>query len=115
VIAVGAYQGRAKLTQVSPVRAVAPAPVSPATGDRPRTPPAPTLAASAVALAPAAMGALLEAQERLSVDTTPLARSHTARKIDQLIDRLDGDPPPPAADGAPLTVRRLQVARENLG
>lgn len=115
MIAVNAPPGRVRLTQVNPVRAVAPAPIAPTTGDRPRTPPAAVLAASGVALAPAAMGALLEAQERMSGDTSVLQRTHTARKIDQLIDRLDGDPPPHREEGAPFTVVRLQAAREALG
>jgi hypothetical protein len=88
--------------------------VASTTEDRPQPPVAPTLAASAVALAPAAMGALIEAQAQMSADAPVFIRQHTARKIDQLIDRLDGDPPPPRAEGAPFTVVRLQVARQAL-
>ena len=106
--------GRVNLTQVSPARAVTPAPVSSTAEDRPQPPIAPALTASAVALAPAAMGALIEAQAQMSGDASVFARQHTARKIDQLIDRLDGDPPPPPAEAATFTVVRLQVARQAL-
>src|SRR5256885_337982 len=58
--------------------------------------PAQHFSASTVALAPASMQALIEAQERMGSDTPMLVRIHTADKIDQLISRLDdGDPPPP--------------------
>lgn len=106
--------GRTNLTQANPVGAVAPAPVAPTAEDRPTPPIAPALTASAVALAPAAMDALIEAQAQMSADASLFARQHTARKIDQLINRLDGDPPPPPAEGATFTVVRLQVAREVL-
>jgi hypothetical protein len=96
----------------APLCAVAPAPAAPTTNDRPR--PAPMSAASTVALAPAAMSALIEAQERMASDTAELDREQTAAKIDRLISRLgEGDPPPPPTD-APLTLRRLQAAREQL-
>ena len=106
--------GRANLTQVNPARVVTPAPVAPTAEDRP-PPPAPAIAASFVALAPAAMGALIEAQERASGDATPVARQNTQRKIEELIVRLDGDPPPPPANGTPFTLVRLQAARAALG
>ena len=116
MVSLVASLGRPDLRQVAPVRAVTPAPVSPSSEDRPPPPPeeAPLLAASSVALAPAAMGALIEAQAQASGDASMLARYHTARKIDQLIVRLDGDPPPPATDGQPMTVERLQAARQLL-
>ena len=99
--------------QAAPTRAVAPTPPAPVSNDRPPQP-APLRAASIVALAPAAMSALIEAQEHMG-DTSVLMRETTADKLDRLISRLDdGDPPPPPADGAPLTVRRLQTAREQL-
>jgi hypothetical protein len=113
VIAALASLGRPNLTQVSPARAVTPAPRSPNADDRPQPPPAPVLAASHVALAPAAMGALIEAQERMAGEASVLDRQDTARKIDRLIVRLDGDPPP-AAEGPTFTVVRLQVARQAL-
>ena len=107
--------GRVNLTQVSPARAVTPAPQAPSAEDRPPPPPAaPQMTVSSVALAPASMGALIEAQERAGGDASLLARQNTARKIDQLIVRLDGDPPPPSAESAPFTVVRLQVARQAL-
>ena len=97
----------------SSLRAVAPTPVAPSASDRPR--PAPMSAASTVALAPAAMSALIEAQEHMASDATQLDREQTAAKIDRLISRLgDGPPPPPPTADAPLTVRRLQAARERL-
>lgn len=94
-------------------RAVAPASLAPRANERPR--PAPMSAASIVALAPAAMSALIEAQEHMAGDATEFDREHTAAKIDRLISRLgDGDPPPPPTAQAPFTVRRLQAARERL-
>ena len=114
MVAPVASLGRLNLAQVSPARAVTPAPAAPTADERPQTPPAPVLSASAVALAPAAMGALIEAQERMAEEAAPLSRQTTARKIDQLIVRLDGDPPPPATEGASFTVVRLQAARQAL-
>jgi hypothetical protein len=114
VVAALASVGRLTLAQVSPARAVTPAPRAPTADDRPQPPPAPVLAASSVALAPAAMGALIEAQAQMSQEASVLARQDTARKIDRLIEQLDGDPPPPRSEGAPFTVRRLQVARQAL-
>jgi hypothetical protein len=102
------------LNQSAPSRAVAPTPAAPVSNERPPQP-APVLSASAVALAPAAMSALIQAQEYMSGETPILARVHTAQEIDHLISRLDdGEPPPPPAKGAPLTVRRLQTARSQL-
>jgi hypothetical protein len=106
--------GRVNLTQVNPARVVTPAPVAPTADDRP-PPPAPGMAASFVALAPAAMGALLEAQAQISADAAPIARQNTERKIEDLIARLDGDPPPPPTNGAAFTVIRLQAAHAALG
>jgi hypothetical protein len=60
------------------------------------------------------MGALIEAQAQMSEEVASLARQTTARKIDQLIVRLDGDPPPPPTEAASFTVVRLQAAREAL-
>jgi hypothetical protein len=105
--------GRVNLTQVAPARAVTPAPAAPAADERPPEP-ASAKAASFVALAPAAMGALLEAQERLTGDSSPAARQHTVRKIEQLIVRLDGDPTPPPPDGTSFTMVRLQAVRAAL-
>lgn len=105
---------RVNLAQASPAGAVTPAPLASTAEDRPQPPIAPALAASAVALAPAAMGALIEAQAQMTGNAPLFTRQDTARKIDHLIDRLDGDPPPPRTEGAPLTVQRLQVARQAL-
>jgi len=97
----------------APSRAVAPAPVAPPSNERPR--PAPMSSASVVALAPAAMSALIEAQEEMASSAPVLDRARSAAKIDHLISRLDGgDPPPPPTADAPYTVRRLQVARDRL-
>lgn len=54
---------------------------------------APKLAASQVAFAPAAMSALIEAQEHMAGDATPTDRSDTAQKIDHLLSRLTDTPP----------------------
>src|SRR5690242_18788601 len=115
MVAPVASLGRLNLAQVTPARAVTPAPVAPGADERPPPPPSPALAASAVALAPAAMGALIEAQAQMAQEDASLARQTTARKIDQLIQRLDGDPPPPPTEAQPFTVVRLQVARQALG
>ena len=113
MVAPVASLGRLNLMQVSPAWAVAPAPNAPSADERPQ-PPAPPLPASAVALAPAAMSALIEAQEQMAAQAASLARQTTARKIDQLITRLDGNPPPARADGESFTVVRLHAAREQL-
>ena len=95
----------------APSRAVAAVPDSPRPKDPPPRP-APMSAASTVALAPAAMSALIEAQEHMASSASVLERVQTAEKIDRLISRLgEGDPPPPPVAGEPLTVRRLQTAR----
>jgi len=67
--------------------------------------------ASSVAFAPAAMSALIEAQERLNQDAPMFDRLHTADKIDLLLVRLAGSVAPvdPAFD-----VRRLETARQAL-
>ena len=101
------------IREPAPSRAVAPTPVAPRSNDRPR--PAPMSSASVVALAPAAMSALIEAQEQMAASATVLERERSAAKIDHLISRLDdGDPPPPPTADAPYTVRRLQAARDRL-
>ena len=105
--------GRASPAPGVMARGVAPASDAPNLRDR-QPPPAPH-GVSAVALAPAAMSALIEAQERLAQDAPALVRQHTVQKIDQLIYRLDGAAAPAGADrDAPFAVRRLQVAREAL-
>lgn len=76
-------------------------------------PPTPGHTASTVALAPAAMGALIEAQERMTNDAPELVRANTARKLDGLISRLADEVPPPPKDSG-YTVRRLETARIRL-
>jgi hypothetical protein len=95
-------------------RAVSPAAQAPSLRDRPQ-PPSTLRAVSAVALAPAAMSALIEAQERLADDAPASVRQDTVQKIDQLIYRLVGGAGPAVVSGdAPAAVRRLQAAREAL-
>ena len=110
-----ASYGRPNLDPGMMTRAVAPAPATPSPWDRPQ--PAPTQhLPSTVALAPAAMSALVEAQARLAQHAPVLLRQDTAQKLDQLIARLE------AASGSaanaelatPFTVRRLQAARDAL-
>jgi hypothetical protein len=95
--------------------AVVPAAVAPTLQDRPQPAPAQHMP-STVALAPAAMSALVEAQARLSQNAPILLRQDTAEKLDQLIAQLEAASGS-AADAelaAPFTVRRLQAARAAL-
>jgi hypothetical protein len=113
LIASIAAHGSLKLGQSANTRAVAPVSPAPLSNDRPPEAPA-WHSASTVALAPAAMSALIEAQEHMG-DGTVFDREKTAAKLDRLISRLDdGDPPPPPAGGAPFTLIRLQTARDLL-
>ena len=77
----------------------------------------PRLAASQVALAPAAMSALIEAQEHMAGDATPTDRSDTAQKIDHILARLTDTPPAQpvgaAADGD-FSLQMLMNARQLL-
>ena len=77
---------------------------------------APKLAASQVALAPAAMSALIEAQEHMAGDATPTDRNDTAQKIDQILARLTDSPPAqPVALAAQVDVSlQLLVAARRL-
>ncbi|MGH6910265.1 MAG: hypothetical protein ACREE0_20550 [Phenylobacterium sp.] len=74
----------------------------------------PRLAAAQVALAPAAMSALIEAQEHMAGDATPTDRNVTAQKIDNLLARLTDTPPAqpvaPAAQGD-VSLQMLVAAR----
>lgn len=110
-----ASYGRPSLVAAAAVRAASPAPVAPSLEDRPQ--PAPGQhTPSTVALAPAAMSALVEAQARLAQDAPILLRQDTAQKLDALIARLEAASGS-AADAelaAPFTVRRLQAARDAL-
>jgi hypothetical protein len=78
---------------------------------------APKLAASQVAFAPAAMSALIEAQEHMAGDATPTDRTDTAQKIDHLLSRLTDTPPArpvgPAANGD-VSLQMLMNARQLL-
>lgn len=91
-------------------RAVAPIGRTPTPDERP-DPPTARHVVSSVAFAPAAMSALIEAQENVSQDAPQLARARTEAKIDRLIAILaDGAQP---LDG-PLAVRQLSAARAAL-
>jgi hypothetical protein len=70
-------------------------------------------AASQVAMAPAAMSALIEAQEHMAGDTTPTDRSLTGQKIDHLLARMANAPASaPTAGG--FSVQMLMAARQQL-
>jgi hypothetical protein len=76
-----------------------------------------TPTASAVALAPAAMSALIEAQEHMAGDATPTDRSATAQKIDLILARLaDAQPATPVTEvaGGGFSVQMLMAARQHL-
>jgi hypothetical protein len=114
VVASLASSGSLNLIQGMMARAVSPAPIAPTLQDRPNPAPA-QHSASVVAFAPAAMTALIEAQERLAQDAPVVVRQQTAQKIDQLIARLN-DSSGPVASGSdiPFAVRELLAAREAL-
>ena len=90
------------------------APVTPARTDRAqRSEPS----ACVVALAPAAMSALIEAQEHMAGDATPTDRSATAAKIDHILARLaDTAAARPTLHPAPggFSVQMLMAARQQL-
>jgi hypothetical protein len=114
VVASVASFGGPNLIQAMMARAVSPVAVAPAPRDPPRPAPAQP-SASAVAFAPAAMTALIEAQERLAQDAPAMVRQDTARKIDHLIARLNDDSGPGAGGSdVPFAVRQLVVARQAL-
>jgi hypothetical protein len=115
VISQIASYGRPNPVSGMMARAVTPAAVAPVLRDRPQPSPSQHLP-STVALAPAAMSALVEAQERLAQNAPVLQRQDTAEKLDQLISRLEaaaGSATDAELD-APFTVRRLQAARAAL-
>jgi hypothetical protein len=99
--------GSPTLTQGQTAHAVVPAPVAPVPNDTAQ-PHAAQHVVSAVAFAPAAMSALIEAQERLSHPAPVLARDDTVHVIDQLIYRLDAGA---TSEDMPFEVRRLHAAR----
>ena len=97
-------------------QAVPPATNAPALGDPPR-PRSPQHSTFTVALAPAAMAALIEAQVTLSNGAPAADRQTACAHIDRLIARLsDGRmlTPPPAGEQL-ATLRRLETARAQLG
>jgi hypothetical protein len=96
-------------------RGVSPDAETPHPADRPRQPAAVPLSASMVALAPAAMTALIDAQARLDQNPPQLVRARTVARLDRLIASLEDAPAAQAAnDAAPLPVRQLEHAREAL-
>ena len=73
--------------------------------------------ACVVALAPAAMSALIEAQEHMAGDATPTDRSLTAQKIDLILSRLTDTPaarPVEQSAGGGFPVQMLMAARAQL-
>ena len=73
--------------------------------------------ACVVALAPAAMSALIEAQEHMAGNATPTDRSLTAQKIDLILSRLTDTPaaqPVAQPAGGGFSVQMLMAAREQL-
>jgi len=112
-----ASYGRPSLTQAAPLsvlagRAVTPVAVAPVLRDRPQSS-ASQHSASAVAFAPTAMTALIEAQERLAQNAPALVRQHTADEIDHLMARM-GASADRQLQTEPLTVRQLVSVRDAL-
>jgi hypothetical protein len=108
VLSLGRVQGKAAraLVEVAPVSALE---ADLAERAQPK--------ACVVALAPAAMSALIEAQEHTAGDATPSDRSLTAQKIDLILSRLTDTPAArpvaqPAVGGFP--VQMLMAARAQL-
>jgi hypothetical protein len=99
--------GSPTLTQGQTAHAVVPAAVASIANDVPPHHAAQHVV-SAVAFAPAAMSALIEAQEALSHPAPVLAREDTVHAIDQLIYRLDAGA---TSEDMPFEVRRLHAAR----
>ena len=72
-------------------------------------------AASVAAIGPAAMTALLAAQETMSGDATTIGRARTVRQIDHVIARLTGGPAiAVSTPGADFSLARLMTARQQL-
>jgi hypothetical protein len=119
VVASIASYGSLSLISGAMARAVSPTTDAPTLQDHPRPPAAQHKAvqhtASNVAFAPAAMSALIEAQETLSHGAPQLVRTRTVAKIDRLISILADVPADETgAPEAPFAVRELQTAREAL-
>lgn len=69
----------------------------------------------AAALAPAAMSALIQAQETVAHDASPAARIETTRQIDRVLSQLDAAPAPSGpSPAASLSVQMLLAARHQL-
>jgi hypothetical protein len=114
VVASVASFGSLSLVQGVMAHAVAPAADAPILKDRPQ-PSAAQHAAATVAFAPAAMHALLQAQEQMDRNAPVLARTPTVIAIDQLIVQMaDGRVTAAPTPDAPLTLRRLETARLQL-
>ena len=72
-------------------------------------------AAAAAALAPAAMTALLSAQEHMAADSSTISRARTVREIDHVITRATGAPPIAITSaGADFSLAKLMTARQQL-
>ncbi|THD63525.1 hypothetical protein [Phenylobacterium sp.] len=98
-------------------RAVTPTAQAPSLQDQPPPAPVPHIA-TAVALGPAAMTALMQAQEQLSATSPATVRTETAQTLGRLLYDFDGDaddaPPPPAGTAAPLPVLQLKTTQQAL-
>ena len=71
--------------------------------------------ACAAALGPAAMSALIQAQETVAHDGSPVARIQTTRQIDDVLAQLDPASPPRApSPAASFSVQMLLAARRQL-
>lgn len=69
----------------------------------------------AAALAPAAMSALIQAQETVANEASPTARVQTTRQIDQVLHQLDAaSPSNPQSPAASFSVQMLLAARHQL-
>ena len=71
----------------------------------------PELATSAVALAPATMTALIQAQAEVAANQPASKRLSTARTLDHLISEWQDAAPKGPAGVAPPALRRLEAAR----
>jgi hypothetical protein len=114
VVASVASFGSLNLIPGMMARAVSPVADAPTLKDRPQ-PSSASHAAATVAFAPAAMTALLQAQEQMDRHAPVTARMPTVIAINQLISQMIDTPPTaqPLPD-APMTLRRLETARQQL-
>jgi hypothetical protein len=117
VIASVAPFARPTLIQGMMARAVTPVAQAPSLQDQP--PPAPIQhVVTPVALGPAAMTALMQAQEQLNASSPATVRTETAQTIGRLLYDFDDDeddaPPPPAGNAAALPVLQLKTTQQAL-